>query len=95
MASPTLRIEVVYARSDVQQVAALELAAGATVHDAVRLSGLLQKFPEIKAMHWPLGIFGRPVVPEQLLRDGDRVEIYRRLHLDPKQARRERARNQR
>ncbi|MGH8313045.1 MAG: RnfH family protein, partial [Gammaproteobacteria bacterium] len=61
----------------------------------VQLSGLQQKYPEIAATACRLGIFGRAVVPQQLLRDGDRVEIYRPLQVDPKQARRKRAHAQR
>lgn len=96
MASPkTLRVEVVYAQRDAQCLIQLEVSAGTTVHDAVRQSGLLKKFPEIDAVNSQLGIFGRPVAPQQPLRDGDRVEIYRRLQIDPKQARRERTRGRR
>lgn len=96
MANPQiLHVEVVYARRDVQQLAALELEAGATACDALHLSGLLQKFPEIELTTCKLGIFGRIVGPQQVLRDGDRVEIYRELPTDPKRARRERALTQR
>lgn len=96
MANPQiLHVEVVYARSDVQQLAVLELGIGATAHDALRLSGLLQWFPEITLKTYKLGIFGRTIGLQQVLRDGDRVEIYRELPTDPKQARRERARRQR
>lgn len=95
MANPQiLHVEVVYARSDVQQLAVLELGIGATAHDALRLSGLLQQFPEITLKTYKLGIFGRTIGLQQVLRDGDRVEIYRELPIDPKQARRERARRQ-
>ncbi|MBU6420659.1 MAG: RnfH family protein [Gammaproteobacteria bacterium] len=90
-----LHVEVVYARSDVQQLAAIELGVGATAHDALRLSGLLQQFPEIELTTCKLGIFGRTIGLQHVLRDGDRVEIYRELPTDPKQARRERAWRQR
>lgn len=87
-----LRIEVVYARPDGQHLVALTLAAGARVHYAVEHSGLLRKFPEIDPQQYQLGIFGRRIQPDAVLRDGDRVEIYRPLQNDPKEARRLRAR---
>ncbi|MDE1887282.1 MAG: RnfH family protein [Gammaproteobacteria bacterium] len=96
MPSPqTLHIEVVYPHRDRQCVVMLDVAAGTTARAAVRLSGLQQRFPEIAATDCQLGIFGRPVAAQRLLRDGDRVEIYRPLQVDPKQARRRRARGQR
>jgi uncharacterized protein len=84
-----LRVEVVYALPDQQVVAVLALPSGATVQDAVRQSGLLQRFPDIELTKQKTGIFGQPTTPDTLLRDGDRVELYRPLTRDPKQARRE------
>lgn len=96
MASPkTLRVEVVYARSDAQHLGVTELTAGMTVADAVQRSGLLERFPEINVVNCRFGIFGQTVTADQAVRDGDRVEIYRPLTADPKAARRERARTQR
>lgn len=89
------RVEVIYARADHQSVVRLELAADTTAGSALRQSGLLDKFPEIDAAACQFGIFGKPVLPNQILCDGDRVEIYRSLKTDPKEARRERARRQR
>ena len=57
----------------------LQLASGATVHDALRASGLLDQFPEIDLCRQPVGVWGN-----------DRIEIYRPLQVDPKVARRER-----
>lgn len=71
---------------------ALTLAAGVRVRDAVEHSRLLRKFPEIDPQQCQLGIFGRRIQPDAVLRDGDRVEIYRALRIDPKEARRLRAR---
>ena len=96
MANPqTLRVEVVYARRARQSLVMLDVAAGATVLDAVQLSGLERRYPEIAAAACRFGIFGRAVTPQHLLRNGDRVEIYRPLQVDPQQARRKRARAQR
>lgn len=85
-----LRIEVVYAFPGVQHLVSLNLAVNATAREAVQRSGLSKKFPEIEISGYALGIYGKPITPEQLLRDGDRVEIYRPLQADPKQARRDR-----
>jgi putative ubiquitin-RnfH superfamily antitoxin RatB of RatAB toxin-antitoxin module len=70
----------------------LELPAGATVRDAVLASGWRQAAPRMEAPD--VGVWGRRCGPQQLLRDGDRVEIYRELVADPKVARRERFRKQ-
>jgi len=86
-----LRVEIVYALRDRQVLLALEVEGGTTARQAVERSGILQRFPEIDLARAGLGIFGRVVSPDTPLRDGDRVEIYRPLIADPKNARRERA----
>jgi putative ubiquitin-RnfH superfamily antitoxin RatB of RatAB toxin-antitoxin module len=88
-----LRVEVAYARPDVQYLIAVELEAGASAADAVRASGLMQRCPEIDPETSPLGVFSQPCAPDQPLRPGDRVEVYRPLRVDPKEARRLRARS--
>ena len=81
-----LRVEVVYASGKVAEVVAVRLPAGATVRDAIAASGLAPR-------DWnAVGIFGRRVPADAALADGDRVEIYRPLLLDPKEQRRRRAR---
>ena len=90
-----LRVEVAYARPDVQVLEPLILPPGATVEAAIRASGLLERFPEIDLARDGAGIFSRPVALDAPLRDGDRVEIYRPLQADPKDLRRQRARRQR
>lgn len=87
----TITVEVAYARPEAQTLRTVRLEQGATVADAVRASGILDCHPEIPWPRAPLGIFSRKAVPEQLLEDGDRVEIYRPLRLDPKERRRARA----
>lgn len=86
-----LHITVAYAPAP-RQVAevALQLPPGATLADAVQASGLCQRFPDIDLAHGNVGVWGRKAPPEQPLRDGDRVEIWRLLKVDPKLARRER-----
>jgi putative ubiquitin-RnfH superfamily antitoxin RatB of RatAB toxin-antitoxin module len=71
---------------------ALELAAGATAIEAIRASGLLERFAELDLSVQRVGVWGRPCPLDALLRDGDRVEIYRPLVMDPNEARRLRAR---
>ncbi|ATS20808.1 protein rnfH [Xanthomonas phaseoli pv. phaseoli] len=81
-----MRIEVVLAWPDRYSSVQLELPQGATVAEAVATSGLaLEQAPAAHAVH---GLIARP---EQVLRDGDRVELLRPLLLDPKEARRRRA----
>ena len=70
------------------------LAPGATVLQALQASGLSAAFPDLDLHEANLGVWGRRARPEQLLRDGDRVEVYRPLKVDPKLARRERFRRQ-
>ena len=84
-----LRIEVVYALPGRQTLRRISLNEGSTVADALRASGLPAEFPEIDALR--AGIFGRPAPRDTVLNDRDRVEIYRSLKADPKEARRARA----
>lgn len=84
-------VEVVYARPDKQAIIQISLPQGATLEEAIQASGLLEQFPEIELNENKVGIFGKLAQREHPLRPGDRVEIYRSLIVDPKQARRERA----
>jgi len=86
-----IHIEVTYARPERVFCVSLELAAEATVADAIRASGLLEQCPEIDLAKNRVGIFARLCRLEESLADGDRVEIYRPLKVDPKEARRRRA----
>ena len=86
-----IAVEVVYALPDRQDVVSLEVPPGTTVIEAIRRSGIGARHPEVGPVPQALGIHGRSVTPETVLRAGDRVEIYRPLVADPKQARRRRA----
>jgi putative ubiquitin-RnfH superfamily antitoxin RatB of RatAB toxin-antitoxin module len=86
-----LRVEVVYALPAGEDAVRLALAPGATALDAVRASGLLERHPGIDLSRQKIGIRGRVVEMTALLTDGDRVEVYRPLAMDPKEARRARA----
>jgi putative ubiquitin-RnfH superfamily antitoxin RatB of RatAB toxin-antitoxin module len=90
MAEP-VSVEVIYALKDKQELVALKLPAGATAGEAVERSGLLGKYPEIDLARNKLGVFARLVKPDAVLRDRDRVEIYRPLIADPKEVRKKRA----
>jgi hypothetical protein len=81
----------VYALPQGQWVQPVELQCGATVQTAIECSGLLQAIPELRLQELEVGIFHRRCGLDARLRAGDRVEIYRPLQLDPKEARRMRA----
>lgn len=85
-----IRVEVVYALPHVQQRVELELPAGAIVSDALAMSRLAETFPEIARAQ--AGRFGETVSRDAPLADGDRIELYRPLAADPRDARRKRAR---
>lgn len=84
----TIEVEVVYALAERQALVALAVPAGATAGDAVEKSGIAEKFPAQDLSACQLGIWGRVVNRDQVLAAGDRVEIYRPLAIDPREARR-------
>ena len=86
-----ITVEVVYALPQVQTLLSLRVPVGTTAAEAVRLSGVLVKHPEIDLPKAKLGIFGKHVKADTPLRERDRVEIYRPLIADPKEVRRRRA----
>jgi putative ubiquitin-RnfH superfamily antitoxin RatB of RatAB toxin-antitoxin module len=87
-----VRIEVVYALPERAWSIALELPAGATVADGLAASRFESLVPGLDADRLGYAVFGQPVQPSTVLRDGDRLELLRPLIADPKQARRMRAR---
>jgi len=86
-----MHIEVVLAMPEKQILLEVSLAAGSTIADAIELSGIAGMFAGFELDTAKVGIFGQVASREQTLRDGDRVEIYRPLIVDPKEARRQRA----
>lgn len=84
-------VEVVYATPERQALVQLCLPVGSNVGQAVSASGLKQQFPEIDEGSMAVGIFSKPCQLDQVLAQDDRVEIYRPLLNDPKDARRQRA----
>ena len=90
MASAELRVEVVFCpQPGVTDLVSLALPAGASVADALAASGLVQRHM-LPAVGLRLGVWSKLREPAALLRDKDRVEVYRPLTVDPKEARRQR-----
>lgn len=87
----TICVEVVYAKAERQNVVSINLPAGCTVGQAIEASGLLAKHPEIDLARNKLGVHAKLTKIDTLLRDRDRVEIYRPLIADPKDVRKQRA----
>jgi putative ubiquitin-RnfH superfamily antitoxin RatB of RatAB toxin-antitoxin module len=86
-----LPVEVAYAKPEQQVLVAINVEEGATVADAIAASGVLETFPELAAGELRVGVFAQVCGLQRLLKAGDRVEIYRPLYNDPKEARRQRA----
>ncbi|WP_027150047.1 RnfH family protein [Methylobacter tundripaludum] len=86
-----VNVEVAYAKPEQQVIVTVAMEEGATVEAAIKTSGLLELFPEIVLSELKAGIFGVACKLDQLVREGDRIEIYRPLVHDPKEARRQRA----
>ena len=86
-----LKVEVVYAAPGDQVIVTVELEPGATALDALRASGLAQRFGGAEPAGLMVGIFGHRVSPDTPVKEADRVELYRPLRIDPKEARRAKA----
>jgi len=84
-----IAVEVALAMPERQELVALEVNAGSTVADAIKLSAVLELFEGFELDQAKVGIFGRKAAMDDVLRDGDRIEIYRSLIADPKEIRRQ------
>ena len=89
-----IQVEVAYALPERQRIVVLEVMPGCTAYEAVLQSGIIREFPDIDPAQADMGIFSHnldgkslPLPKDYKLKAGDRVEIYRPLQLDPKQAR--------
>jgi uncharacterized protein len=91
----TLRVEIAYAEPQRAIVKILRLAPGSQAADALRLAALDPEFAGLDLANAVIGIFGKLTRTDQVLKDGDRIEIYRPLTADPKTARRARAQESR
>jgi putative ubiquitin-RnfH superfamily antitoxin RatB of RatAB toxin-antitoxin module len=89
----SLAVELVYAESPQRlHQLSLQLAPASTVADALRLSGWRELLGATAFDTLRIGVWGRTCAPDALLRDRDRIELYRALQVDPKEARRQRYR---
>ena len=86
-----IHVEVAYAAEDRQEIISVEIDAGSTIERVIDCSGILEKFPEIDLMRQNVGVFSKQKKLTDLVEEGDRVEIYRPLLIDPKDARRKKA----
>ncbi|MFC0224999.1 RnfH family protein [Serratia aquatilis] len=86
-----IRVEVVYALPERQYVRQVQLTEGSSVEQAIQASGLLELRKDIDLANNKVGIYSRPAKLDDVLSEGDRVEIYRPLIADPKELRRQRA----
>jgi uncharacterized protein len=86
-------VEVAYALPEKQRIVPVTVPAGTSVAEAARLSGIVREFPQLDLAAAKYGVFGKAVrdAESEQVQDGDRVEIYRPLLIDPKQARANRA----
>lgn len=93
MVDKTMMVEVAYALPHKQKILSLTVSEGATVREAVMVSGINEHFPEVDLQSCPVGIFGKavPKPDERIINAGERVEIYRPLIADPKEVRKQRA----
>lgn len=87
----TMKIEVAYAKPDEQLILEVDVPDGATVEQALTESGITEHFPELDLDAAKVGIFGKLAKKDAVLHAGDRIEIYRKLIADPKEARKKRA----
>ena len=86
-----LAVEVVYSpEAGVLESVSLQVQQGTTMAQAIELSGLLTRHAELNTAPLAGGVWGKRCEPAQILRDRDRVEVYRPLRVDPKEARRQR-----
>lgn len=86
-----IAVQVVYATPAEQVSLPLQVRPGTSVREAIEISGLLDRFPGVDLAVNRVGIHGRLCALEDAVREGDRIEVYRPLRVDPKEARRLRA----
>jgi uncharacterized protein len=87
----TISVELIYIEPNSQNILELDLVKGSDIEQAIKRSGILERFPEIDLKVNKVGIFSQIQELDTVLNTGDRIEIYRPLLADPKEARRQRA----
>jgi len=90
--SAVLKIELACPRGLDVDLIPLEVPEGTTVGEAIELSGISTRYPDLFPATGAMGIYGKLCTEDRVLKAGDRIEIYRPLRADPKEARRNRAR---
>ena len=90
-AAPALQVYLVYATPQSEFIRPMRVPPGTTIGQAIEGSGVLASFPDINLVTQPVGIYGKKKTLETVLRERDRIEIYRALVADPKDSRRRRA----
>lgn len=85
-------VEIAFATPDEQAVIRVTLPKGTSVAEALRASAIAERFPDVDFDAASVGVWGHVVSRNRLIRDGDRIEVYRPLEREPREARRERAR---
>ena len=83
-----MRVEVVFALPDRQELLVVDLPDGSTVAAAIQMSRLARQFPEVDFDALQAGVWGKPTARSHVVKEGDRVELYRPLAMDPREARR-------
>ena len=86
-----ITVEVAYATTTRTYLLEVVLPSGSTIEQGIKASGILEKCPEINLAQNKVGIFSKPGSLDNQIYDGDRIEIYRPLKIDPKQERRKKA----
>jgi uncharacterized protein len=85
-----MNVTVVYALADSADIVHLRLTGRPTIAQAIAASAISERHPELQLADIQVGIFSRGACLDTVLRDGDRIEIYRALQVDPMEARRRR-----
>lgn len=91
--SKLIKVEVAYATPDRQYLVAIQVPENSTIETVIQASGVLSEFPDINLRQQKIGIFSKPRTLSDCVKAGDRIEIYRPLIIDPKEARRAKAKS--
>lgn len=92
----SIRVEVAYALPERQEIVTVDVPAGTSMLDAVKASSICERFPGLDPDNTDMGVFGKAIKQpsHHQVQEGDRIELYRPLMIDPKQARLNRAKKQ-
>lgn len=89
--SAAINIEIAYAMPDRQYLKKVTIPGGTTAREALSFSDLAVEFPQLDLQTCSIGIFGQVIANDRVMQTGDRLEVYRSLQMDPREARRQRA----